>query len=550
MCRLEILRQRMASPPEFYESVRQASYRVDYRQVNQAFSGALQCPLPLRQYPSSPSNSPRDPPIAAASSPLKHERKSPIPSGHETAAGTLLPKENVPKKKQSIVSIDENSPWDGKFLLSLDGGGVRGLSSLLFLQIIMQEVGRLEQTRFEHAKGSAYSPLFDASASESSPGLDEDRKPSANYLPCHYFDYIAGTSTGGLVAIMLGRLRMSVDQCIDEYVELSKSVFEKPSSRIQRVLRKYDSGRRTERLKARFEKLASQFDPQKHNRNSDQTPRDAERLFARSDAIGTMKITTSPKMARIARNPSARENFAIWEVARATSAASSFFKPIALKDELYYDGGTLNNPTLQLLNEVTHLGKGSRKVVDTLLSIGNGNSREKRRKLSAPKSALLEGRTSYSNYVHKRVTMESKLQGSNYYRLEVDEMLSTVRLDEWKPKDSGKFTLERIKKATYEYLQQANVKSLCATLAEQLAEKRILRSQTMRWECFATGTRYRCPLPECSKRRDTIYLHRNALKDHLRIEHHMAPPDSNHYEEIQTLIEKGRTDSDSSNDSS
>jgi Patatin-like phospholipase len=64
-------------------------------------------------------------------------------------------------------------------ILALDGGGVRGLSSLLILQRLMQEVQRL--------KGDA----------ESEPPL-----------PCEYFDLICGTSTGGLIAIMLGRLRM------------------------------------------------------------------------------------------------------------------------------------------------------------------------------------------------------------------------------------------------------------------------------------------------------------------------------------------------------
>jgi len=54
---------------------------------------------------------------------------------------------------------------------------VRGLSSLLILREIMEEIQR-------------------RSGAEDTP------------LPCEYFDLIGGTSTGGLIAIMLGRLRM------------------------------------------------------------------------------------------------------------------------------------------------------------------------------------------------------------------------------------------------------------------------------------------------------------------------------------------------------
>ena len=82
-------------------------------------------------------------------------------------------------------------------LLALDGGGVRGLSSLMILRRLMATV-------------------------------DPDAPPK----PCDYFDMIGGTSTGGLIAIMLGRLRMTVDECIDAYTTLSDSVFEKKSHRV------------------------------------------------------------------------------------------------------------------------------------------------------------------------------------------------------------------------------------------------------------------------------------------------------------------------------
>lgn len=82
-------------------------------------------------------------------------------------------------------------------LLCMDGGGVRGLSSLLVLKNLMDN-------------------------------LDPDNPPR----PCEYFDMIGGTSTGGLIAIMLGRLEMTVDECLEEYKKLSPNIFSKIHHRV------------------------------------------------------------------------------------------------------------------------------------------------------------------------------------------------------------------------------------------------------------------------------------------------------------------------------
>lgn len=44
-------------------------------------------------------------------------------------------------------------------------------------------------------------------------------------LPCDYFDIICGTSTGGLIAIMLGRLGMTIEETIEAFEAFSSKVF-------------------------------------------------------------------------------------------------------------------------------------------------------------------------------------------------------------------------------------------------------------------------------------------------------------------------------------
>ena len=56
----------------------------------------------------------------------------------------------------------------------------------------------------------------------------EGKAPRRDQIPkpCDHFDLIAGTGTGGLIAIMLGRLRLDLETCKDVYVRMTKKVFE------------------------------------------------------------------------------------------------------------------------------------------------------------------------------------------------------------------------------------------------------------------------------------------------------------------------------------
>jgi patatin-like phospholipase/acyl hydrolase len=49
--------------------------------------------------------------------------------------------------------------------------------------------------------------------------------PDDVVAPSDVFDAVAGTSTGGLIAIMLGKLHMSVAECIEQYHTMAEALF-------------------------------------------------------------------------------------------------------------------------------------------------------------------------------------------------------------------------------------------------------------------------------------------------------------------------------------
>jgi hypothetical protein len=106
-------------------------------------------------------------------------------------------------------------------LLSLDGRGVKGISSLLLLQAIMKKVRDLEAP----ARKMNGSKVIVDNATHHDGRADDDGTADEELSPAKYFDLVGGTSTGGLIGLMLCRLGMSIPQTINAYKDLASEIF-------------------------------------------------------------------------------------------------------------------------------------------------------------------------------------------------------------------------------------------------------------------------------------------------------------------------------------
>ncbi|KAE8375612.1 hypothetical protein BDV26DRAFT_12224 [Aspergillus bertholletiae] len=307
----------------------------------------------------------------------------------------------------------------GLCLLSLDGGGVRGLSTLYILKHLMAQLSR-------------------------------ERPELGNVKPCEIFDLIGGTSTGGLIAIMLGRLEMSVDECIDTYVKLISTIFEKKSRWPVNL-----SGN----IKSRFDatKLESAIKDAVTSHGAKETD-----LFNDGGERGcrVFVCTTSHETKDIVRlrdyNVPSKDNIpaTICQAALATSAATTFFNPVYIGRRKFVDGALgSNNPVDEVEGEAADIwcpGTGDLKpLVKCFISIGTGDpgiSAIEDKALKFLSETLVSIATETGRTEKKFIARWAKhFDEKRYFRFNVEQGLQGVGLEEYREQGT-------IEAATHRYL--------------------------------------------------------------------------------------------------
>ena len=210
-------------------------------------------------------------------------------------------------------------------LLALDGGGIRGVMTLEVLAEI--------QARLQERLGR-----------------------TDKFVLADYFDYVAGTSTGAIIATCLS-LGMRVEEVREFYIKSGPDMFDKANLLQRYVRNKFQSGKLTKKLKTIIAEKTGE----------------AEATLG-SKALKTylmlvLRNATTDSPWPVSNNPAAKYNdrarpdcnlnLPLWQLVRASTAAPTYFPPevIAFKGKdgkpyefIFVDGGVTmyNNPAFQL----------------------------------------------------------------------------------------------------------------------------------------------------------------------------------------------------------
>ncbi|KAK3395941.1 hypothetical protein B0T20DRAFT_49038 [Sordaria brevicollis] len=331
-------------------------------------------------------------------------------------------------------------------LLSLDGGGVRGVSEVVMLHKIMKRVQEIE-------------------------GLRELPKP------CDYFHIIGGTSTGGLVAIMLGKLRMNTEEALAKYHELGKVIFRARNKNV--AITRFGAKALEEAVKAIVQE--SGHSEKMYDRRNDE-PGTTGKTFVcgvRSKNIGPPQRFRS----YASKHDKKYRDCKIWQAARATSAAPTYFGPIKLThdgvEEEFIDAAVgFNNPISEVLNEAG-LELDPNLEVGCILSLGCGTRPRSLKAANAiPGSGiillvragvLMKQMLTDPEKDHYLIETRMSEFDDTYFRLSVPNGAVVVGLADYKK-------MQLLQQMTEEYLDTDEVSQKVEKVARILAERKSQRA--------------------------------------------------------------------------
>ena len=206
-----------------------------------------------------------------------------------------------------VVQVPEPKRPEERYILSLDGGGMRGIIPVVILQ-------KLEECIRNN-------------------GGEDDIAT--------YFDLVSGTSTGGLITLALtcesalphidknGSSQIDLEALLNNYMTMGKEIFQAQTS---------------------FFGLRQFISDKYHSTN-------IQNLCQRWFGTRTMDCAKVPALImaydlskgcqKIISSFGEDSSCPVWVAARATSAAPTFFSPIAYNGDLLVDGGVIaNNPVM------------------------------------------------------------------------------------------------------------------------------------------------------------------------------------------------------------
>lgn len=248
-------------------------------------------------------------------------------------------------------------------LLALDGGGIRGAISI-------EVLAKIER-------------------------LLRDRLDRVDLVLADYFDYIAGTSTGGVIATCLS-LGMSVDQVRDFYEENGKLMFEKAWI-FKRLKYKYDDDPLAEKLR---EVLRDEQTGKLLTFGSDRLKTLLLLVMRNATTDSPWPLSNNPQAKyNDSARPDCNANLPLWQLVRASTAAPVYFPPevieLGRRTFIFVDGGITmyNNPAFQLFLMATagpyRLRWRAGEDNMLMVSIGTGTSPNENGQLASEDMNLL-----------------------------------------------------------------------------------------------------------------------------------------------------------------